>query len=332
MNREKNSNTILELNHVSKEFQVPSEKLFGRSETLYAVNDISLNIKKGEILGLVGESGCGKSTLGRTMIRLLNPTKGEIIYKGTNITKLKEKELRPYRKEFQIIFQDPYASLNPRMTVEEIIADPMEACGMYSSHAERKKRVCELMEECGLNPDYARRYPHEFSGGQRQRIGIARALSVNPSLVICDEPVSALDVSIQSQIINLLRQLQKKMELTLVFISHDLSVVNYIADRIAVMYLGRIVELGRTDEIFENPMHPYTKALLNAIPKIGQGKFSPEKEILEGNIPSPIHLPKGCLFQDRCSCCGQECRSREVELTEVRPEHWCACIRCREEK
>ncbi|MDY3918706.1 MAG: oligopeptide/dipeptide ABC transporter ATP-binding protein [Candidatus Limivivens sp.] len=324
-NKTEKEETILELRHVSRQFRIPSKSLFGRAQFLSAVNDVSLSIRKGEILGLVGESGCGKSTLGRTMIRLLRPTTGEILFEGTDITKLSEKELRPYRKEFQIIFQDPFASLNPRMTVEEIIADSMEVQKIYPTRALRQKRVAELMEECGLDPDYAKRYPHEFSGGQRQRIGIARALSVNPKLIVCDEPVSALDVSIQSQIINLLNRLREKMGLTLVFISHDLSVVNYIADRIAVMYLGKIVELGNTDEIFRNPRHPYTKALLNAIPKIGEGKFDPEKEILEGNIPSPIHLPKGCLFQGRCPECTEECRAGTMELSEVAPGHWSAC-------
>ncbi|MBQ1391055.1 MAG: ATP-binding cassette domain-containing protein [Firmicutes bacterium] len=318
---------ILKLDHVSRTFKIESKKLFTPPDLLKAVQDVSLEVSPGEILGLVGESGCGKSTLGRLMIRLLKPSSGRVFYRGQDITDLSEKELRPYRKQMQIVFQDPYASLNPRMTVEEIIMDAMEVQGLYQSTQERKAKVYQLMEECGLDPDYAKRYPHEFSGGQRQRIGVARALSVEPEIMICDEPVSALDVSVQAQIINLLKDLKARKNLTLIFISHDLSVVNHIADRIAVMYLGQIVELAETEELFAYPLHPYTQALFNAIPKIGAGRFDPEKEILEGNIPSPIHLPVGCAFQGRCVQCADICRREgALPLRELRPNHFCACL------
>ena len=320
------SEPILRLDHVSRTFRIESKKLFTPPDMLKAVQDISLTVDEGEILGLVGESGCGKSTLGRLMIRLLKPTSGKVYYRGTEISALSEKDIRPFRKQMQFVFQDPYASLNPRMTVEELIMDAMEVQGLYDSVAQRKEKVYELMEECGLDTDYAKRYPHEFSGGQRQRIGIARAMSVDPELMICDEPVSALDVSVQAQIINLLKEMKKQKELTLVFISHDLSVVNHIADRIAVMYLGQIVELAETEELFEHPQHPYTQALFRAIPKVGAGKFDPKKEILEGTIPSPIHLPTGCSFQGRCAYCTEECRKDGAAvLREIAPGHFCSC-------
>ncbi len=319
---------IIKVENVSKFFPVESKKLFGRKETVKAVNNVSLELFRNETLGLVGESGCGKSTLGRVMMRLISPTAGKIFYKGEDITQISGKPLRDLRRKIQIVFQDPYASLNPRQTVEELIMDGMEVQKIGANVTERRAKVYKLMQECGLNTDYARRYPHEFSGGQRQRIGIARALALDPEIIICDEPVSALDVSIQAQILNLLNDLREKMDLTLVFISHDLGVVNYITDRIAVMYLGHIVEIAETDELFNNPRHPYTVALFNAIPRVGGPKFDPNKEILEGNIPSPIHLPTGCPFQDRCTRCTPECMKKEMDMSlhEVGDGHFTSCI------
>ena len=326
-----NSNTILSLEHVSKEFTVESKELFQKRKTLKAVTDVTLNVKYGESLALVGESGCGKSTIGRLMIKLLNPTHGRILFKGNDVSKFKKQEMRMFRKEVQMVFQDPFASLNPRMTVEEIILDPMEVQNIANNDEKRRELAYHIMNECGLDINYAKRYPHQFSGGQRQRIGIARTLSVEPKLLVCDEPVSALDVSIQAQIINLLENIKAERGLTLVFISHDLRVVNYIADRVAVMYLGRIVEIADTNELYSNPLHPYTKALLASIPKIGEGKFDMNKTILEGNVPSPMNLPTGCSFQHRCiescSSCGVD---GDFELKEIKDGHWCSCKKVKE--
>ena len=318
-------NTLLEVKDLSKWFRLPQKALFAKPRTLKAVSHVNLRLRQGETLGIVGESGCGKSTLGRTMIKLLEPSDGTILLDGQDITHLSEKEMRPLRKDLQIIFQDPYASLNPRLTIEEAIADPLQIQGAAPDRKERGEQIRTLMTECGLDPSYANRYPHEFSGGQRQRIGIARALSLNPRLIVCDEPVSALDVSIQSQILNLLAKLRAERGLTLLFISHDLSVIHYISDRVAVMYLGMIVELADKNELFSHPAHPYTKALLEAVPRIGQGKFDPERNILEGSIPSPVNLPEGCIFASRCPLATEACRSYHTHLKEVAPGHFAAC-------
>lgn len=317
---------IYEVENVKTHFPVKSDKLFEKEKRFVrAVDGVTLHIKRGEILGIVGESGCGKSTLGRTMLKLLEPTEGKLIFDGKDITNLSRKEMQPLRRDIQIMFQDPYASLDPRMTVGNIIAEPMDRMKTCSGSKERLTRIVELMEVCGINKAFINRYPHEFSGGQRQRIGIARALSVNPKLVVCDEPVSALDVSIQSQIINLLIELRKKYDLTMVFISHDLGVVEYISDRVAIMYLGRIVEISDTEELFKNPVHPYTKALLNSIPKIGEKKLVSEKDVLEGDIPSPVNPPSGCTFHTRCPFAQEICKKECPQMRALNDSHHVAC-------
>lgn len=320
------SDYILEVQHLKKWFPVKKKKLRGKKQSVQAVSDVSFGVRRGETLGIVGESGCGKSTLGRTMIKLLEPTSGKIFYNGEDITGYSDKLMREARKNVQIMFQDPYASLDPRMTVGDIIAEPMDIQHLYKDKKERMKKIAELMEICGLNKSYITRYPHEFSGGQRQRIGIARALSVNPKLIVCDEPVSALDVSIQSQIINLMMELQRKFNLSLVFISHDLSVVNHIADRIIVMYLGKIVEIADKRELFANPKHPYTKALLSSIPVIGEKSFE-QMQMLEGELPSPVNPPSGCPFHTRCPKAAPQCKIQVPVLTDVGENHQAACIR-----
>lgn len=298
---------------------------------LKAVDGLTFDIYPGETFGLVGESGCGKSTAGRTMVRLYEPTDGEVIFNGENIYRLSRRQMQEVRKNFQMIFQDPYASLNPRMTVEDIIAEPLDIYKIYKTKAERKARVLELLEIVGLSDEHAMRFPHEFSGGQRQRIGIARALALNPKFIVCDEPISALDVSIQAQVVNLLKDLQEKLGLTYMFIAHDLSMVRYISDRVAVMYLGHMMELASSEELYENPLHPYTKALLSAIP-------IPDPEIqrnrhrimLQGDVPSPINPKEGCRFVDRCPYAIQLCREVTPEFEEIRPGHFAACHRVRE--
>lgn len=292
------SELILQAKNIKKHFPIKKGLLLREVASVKAVDDISLTVKKGETLGLVGESGCGKSTLGRTLIRLYEPTGGEIFFNGDNFLSMKGEELRRKRRNIQMIFQDPYASLDPRMTVGQIIRQPMDIHGVGSA-SERTQRVLELIELVGLRKSYVNRYPHEFSGGQRQRISIARAIALNPELIICDEPVSALDVSIQAQILNLLKDLQEKLNLTYIFISHDLSVIEHTCDRIAVMYLGKIVEVASRDELFKNPQHPYTQALISAIPRVGQGKKRITK-LLTGEVPSPINPPSGCTFHPRC--------------------------------
>ena len=316
---------IYKVEGVKTYFPVKSTKLFDREKKFVrAVDGVDLEIKRGEIVGIVGESGCGKSTLGRTMLRLLEPTEGKLIFEGTDISHLDRKYLRHFRKDIQIMFQDPYASLDPRMTVGNIIAEPMDRMKTWKTKEERLKRIVELMEVCGINKAFINRYPHEFSGGQRQRIGIARALSVNPKFVVCDEPVSAMDVSIQSQIINLMIELRQKFDLTMMFISHDLGVVEYISDRVAIMYLGRIVEIADTEEVFKNPHHPYTKALLESIPQIGE-KDLVKKDLLEGDIPSPINPPSGCTFHTRCPYAQEICSQECPQMRDVNDKHKVAC-------
>ena len=302
------ADNILEIRDLKKYFPVKNEKLFS-SEKLYvhAVDGVSFDIKRGEVLGLVGESGCGKTTLGRTAVRLYKPTGGTIHFDGQDITNLSNKELIPVKKKMQIIFQDPYASLNPRLTIGDIISEPMRIHHI-GTHAEQQERVQELLKVVGLKPDHIRRYPNEFSGGQRQRVGIARALAVNPSFIMCDEPISALDVSIQAQIINMLEDLRDQLHLTYLFVAHDLSMVRHISDRICVMYLGNMVECGPAEEIYDHPMHPYTKALLSAVPIPDPIQTRSQKRVLlQGEIPSPIHPPQGCPFSTRCNCKKKVC-------------------------
>ena len=291
--------------------------------SLHAVDDVSLDIFRGETLGVVGESGCGKSTLGRSILRLIEPTSGELIYNGKDLRGLNKEEMREMRKKLQLIFQDPYASLNPRMTVLDLIKAPLDVFNI-GTHDERIERVLEMMKLVGLTEEQMNRYPHEFSGGQRQRIVIARAIILSPEFVVCDEPVSALDVSVRAQVLNLLKELQAKRNLTYMFISHDLSVVKYISDRIAVMYLGRVVELATKDALYDTPLHPYTKALLEAIPlpEVGRKRSGMQ---LEGDVPSPINPPSGCYFHTRCPYAKDICSKEKPELKESRPGHWCAC-------
>lgn len=311
-------NILVKVDNVSKHFHTAGG-------VVKAVNNVSFEIAKGETVGLVGESGCGKSTLGRTLMGIYQPTEGKIYFNNEEINIKKAKDRYKYAKKAQMIFQDPYASLNPRMTVGSIISEGMEIHNMYTPE-KRKERVGELLDLVGLNKEYANRFPHEFSGGQRQRIGIARALAIEPEFLICDEPISALDVSIQSQIINLLIDLQKRLGLTYLFIAHDLDIVRYISDRIVVMYLGHVVEIGESDEVYSNALHPYSQALLSAVP-IPDPELEREKKriILEGDIPSPINLPKGCPFAGRCHYAKPECSESMPELKEVSAGHFVAC-------
>lgn len=310
-------NKLLEVKQLKKYFNTPKG-------TLYAVDDVSFSIEKGKTLGIVGESGCGKSTTGRAILRLLEPTGGEVVFEGKNIVDYSKKELRDLRKDMQIIFQDPFASLNPRKTVSEIIGEPLRLHKIIKSKKEREKRVLELMETVGLSERLANTYPHELDGGRRQRIGIARALALNPKFILCDEPVSALDVSIQAQILNLLKKLQKDLGLTYIFITHDLSVVNYFSDEIAVMYLGKVVEKAPSEELFDNPKHPYTKALLSAIPIPSIGKKK-ERIIIKGEITSPIDPKPGCRFAPRCEFAKDICFKEQPILKELENDHQVAC-------
>lgn len=314
------SQPLIQVENLKKFFHV------NNGGTLKAVNDVSFQIRAGETLGMVGESGCGKSTVGRTVLRLYEPTAGQVKYNGTNIYSLNRSKMKEYRRYMQMIFQDPYASLNPRMTITDVIGEALDIHKLTSSRAERKKRVEELLDMVNLNPDHANRYPHEFSGGQRQRIGIARALAVDPKFIICDEPISALDVSIQAQVVNLLKELQERMGLTYLFIAHDLSMVKHISDRVAVMYLGKMVELAESEALYSEPLHPYTKALMSAIPIPDPAiESSKERIVLEGDIPSPINPPSGCFFRTRCPFATEQCAKQAPEFREAKPGHYVAC-------
>ncbi len=315
-----NSNVILEVQNLKKYFPVKSgfKKL-----TLKAVDGVSFTINRGETLGLVGESGCGKTTVGRTLLQLYKPTDGKVIFEGKEVT---EKNINEMRKKMQMVFQDPYSSLNPRMTVEDIIGEPLDVHKLYSSRSERREKILSLMELVGLNAEHATRYAHEFSGGQRQRIGIARALAVNPDFIVCDEPVSALDVSIQAQIINMFEELQAKLGLSYLFIAHDLLVVQHISKRIAVMYLGKLVEIGDADEVCNSPIHPYSISLLSAVP-IPDPKLerSRQRIVLEGDVPSPLAMPEGCPFRTRCKYATEKCVKEMPPLTDRGNGHFAAC-------
>lgn len=316
--------TLLEVEGVKKWFSLEKENLFGgERQYVKAVDDISFSINRGETLGLVGESGCGKSTAGRTILRLIEATEGKVVLDGVNLYDLKAKELKKMRKDMQIVFQDPYASLNPRMKVKDILEEPIKIHTNLSKK-EREAKIQQVIRDVGLNAMYLERYPHEFSGGQRQRIGIARALVVEPKLIIMDEPVSALDVSIQAQVLNLIQDLQEKYNLTYLFITHNLSVVKHISDRVAVMYLGRIVEISDKGSFFANPLHPYSKALISAIPETSLANRR-ERIILKGDIPSPVNPPAGCRFHTRCPFAMESCMTVEPALQEVEAGHFVAC-------
>ena len=315
---------IISVRNLKKYFKVGSG-------TLKAVDGLNFDIYPGETFGLVGESGCGKTTAGRTLIRLYEPTDGKVMFKDQDIYALSKSKMRDVRRDFQMIFQDPYASLNPRMTVEEIIAEPLEIHKIFKNKKEQHARIIELLELVGLNEEHAMRFPHEFSGGQRQRIGVARSLALNPEFIVCDEPISALDVSIQAQVVTLLKDLQEQLGLTYLFIAHDLSMVRYISDRVGVMYLGHMMELAGSEELYDNPMHPYTRALLSSIP-IPDPEIQSERRriILEGDVPSPIDPPEGCRFVDRCSYAIDRCRQETPEFRELKPKHFVACHRAEE--
>jgi oligopeptide/dipeptide ABC transporter ATP-binding protein len=321
---EKN-NKIIRVKNLKKYFPIKADLFSKEKRFVYAVDNVSFDIEQGETLGLVGESGCGKSTTGRTILRLLEATDGVVEFKGKDVLKATKGELKELRKKMQIIFQDPYGSLNPRMTLQDTIGEPMKVHKVAPDN-EIKDRVIELMQKCGLDKSYQSRYPHEFSGGQRQRIGIARALSLNPDFIVADEPVSALDVSIRSQVLNLLMDLQQDFSLTYMFISHDLSVVKHISDRIGVMYVGSLVELSSKKELYDNPMHPYTQALLSAIPK-PHPSFGKNRILLAGDIPNPANPPKGCKFSTRCMYAKEICKQIPPELKEYKPGHFAACYR-----
>lgn len=322
-----NENTLLEVRNLKQYFDINMG--FFRTKPLKAVDDVSFSIKRGETLGLVGESGCGKTTVGRSILHLYKPTSGEVIYDGEKIES--KASLNEYRKKATMVFQDPYSSLNPRMTVSDIVAEPLDVHKLYASTSERNERVLQLLSLVGLNSEHASRYAHEFSGGQRQRIGIARALAVNPEFIVCDEPVSALDVSIQAQVINMFDDLQDRLGLTYLFIAHDLLVVRHISDRIAVMYLGKMVELANAEEIYNHPLHPYSKSLLSAVPLPDPKKARENKRIvLSGDIPSPLNAPSGCPFRTRCPYASDVCATSMPEFKEVESGHFVACHRLNE--
>jgi oligopeptide transport system ATP-binding protein len=322
-----NSKVLVKVDHLTKHFPITRGIIVQRQVgAVQAVDDVSFDIREGETLGLVGESGCGKSTTGRTIIQLYRPTSGKVYYRDQDLTELKGEDLRQLRRSMQIIFQDPYASLNPRMTVGDIVGEPLEVHGLEKNRKKRRERVQELLRLVGLNPYFINRYPHEFSGGQRQRIGVARALALVPEFIVCDEPISALDVSIQAQVVNLLEELQEKLGLTYLFIAHDLSMVRHISTRTAVMYLGKVVELTDREELYDQPLHPYTQALLSAVPvpdPVAERKR--QRIILKGDVPSPANPPSGCRFHPRCPLVQDICKEVEPEWREAAPRHWVAC-------
>jgi oligopeptide/dipeptide ABC transporter ATP-binding protein len=315
---------LLDVKNLKVHFPVKPGMFRRVRETVKAVDDVSFAIAPGETLGLVGESGCGKTTLGRAIVRLVEPTAGSVLLDGEDITRMNGPALRARRRKFQLIFQDPYGSLNPRMTVEQIVGEALDIHQLTDRPSARQKRIAELLKAVGLDPTYAQRYPHEFSGGQRQRIGIARALAVEPQLIICDEPVSALDVSVQAQIINLLQDLQQQRGIAYLFIAHDLAVVEHISRRVMVMYLGKIVESADAKSIIREPQHPYTQALISAVPEVDP-ESKRRRIVLPGDVPSPIHPPPGCPFHPRCPIAGDRCRTEVPLLRETAPQHWAAC-------
>ena len=319
-----NNEVVLKVEHLTKHYPI-KKGLFGKSGAcVHALEDASFEVHRGETFAIVGESGCGKSTTGKCILRLTEPTSGEVWLDSEDFTKLKGDDLTRARQQMKLIFQDPYSSLNPRMTVADIIAEPIDIAGTYKTREERDARVEEIMQAVGLDLAFKYRYPHEFSGGQRQRIGIARAIVLEPQIVVCDEPVSALDVSVQAKVINLLEELQEKLGLSYIFISHDLSVVKHISDTVMVMYLGHTMELASKEDLFAEPLHPYTKALLDVIPRIRHERIQ-DKKVLEGDVPSPTNPPAGCVFHTRCTHCMKVCCEREPQMREVKPGHKCAC-------
>ena len=316
---------LVEIRGLTKEFAAGSSTWSRRKNVVHAVSGVNLDIYEGETLALVGESGCGKSTLGRLILNLIEPTAGTVTFDGKVMQELKQEEMRQLRKEMQLIFQDPYASLNPRWSIRDIVAEPLETHKIYKTAAETTERVKELVKKCGIRPEFINRYPHQFSGGQRQRVGIARALALNPRLIVCDEPVSALDVSIQAQVLNLLADLKTEFKLTYLFISHDLSVVRYLSDRVCVMFLGKICEIGNTKDVYEDPKHPYTRFLLEAVPKPDPTIRKEDKNMLIGEIPSPVNPPSGCRFHTRCPYASKRCSQEEPLMREVAPGRMAAC-------
>jgi oligopeptide transport system ATP-binding protein len=324
---ENEKEVLIKVENLKMHFPIYRGVISRQVGAVHAVDGVTFDVYTGETLGLVGESGCGKSTTGRTILQLYKPTSGDVYYKDINLVKLKPEPMRMMRREMQMIFQDPYASLNPRMTVRDIVGEPLMAFG-EATGKQINEKVASLLDLVKLNPDFAGRYPHEFSGGQRQRIGVARALALNPSFIVCDEPISALDVSIQAQVVNLLEDLQKEFGLTYLFIAHDLSMVRHISNRVAVMYLGIIVELADRDELYVNPLHPYTQALLSAIPVADPAYYEKShRKILEGDVPSPVNPPSGCRFRTRCPIADAHCAEVQPEWREVKPGHFAACLK-----